>query len=61
MKFLGQMEMFLRRAGRKQWSLGTFDDELNKRLQDNDINLKCPSLGTLWEFHREIAASFQSR
>ncbi|XP_048747032.2 uncharacterized protein LOC125659406 [Ostrea edulis] len=61
MKFLGQMKMFLRRAGRKQWSLGTFDDELNKRLQDNDINLKCPSLGTLWEFHREIAASFQSR
>jgi hypothetical protein len=61
MRFLGKLETFLNRAGLGQWDLAKFDDELNELLQDHEFNLKCPSLGTLWTFHRDVAVSFQAK
>ncbi|XP_048776501.2 uncharacterized protein LOC125680776 [Ostrea edulis] len=59
-QFLGKIKLFLWKARQNNWTPLT-DEKLNQLLTDHDFVFKCPSVNDLWEFHQEIASTFQER
>ncbi|XP_062608031.1 uncharacterized protein LOC134269849 [Saccostrea cucullata] len=59
MQFFGRVRIMLKTAEKESWTITRFEKEVKEVMFDSNMEFRCPRLGELWEYHRELYKDFQ--